>query len=422
MSERDVSILFAGDALITRPWSHIAEPSFLQLVDEIRAADVSITNLETVIHEFRGYAQHNCGGTYMASPPLIATELKWAGFDMVAHANNHTFDYGSEGVLETIEHVEKSGLALAGSGVDLQQARAPRYFRSKGVVIGLVAMAASFISYGQASRSRLDMRGRPGLNPLSLTSRHKAIVVPPGAAARMRALGRFLGRDPRELEDRSFKIGLRFHVGRHFGLERSQELSTSHRSANLEAISLATRDADIVVVSIHAHFQGRWLREFAMDAIDLGAAIVFIHGPHAVRGIEAYRGKPIFYSLGDFVFEIESIEKFPAEAYERAGLGESTSAGEFKAVQKSLFKHLSRRSAFEGVAAVVRIAEGRASAVRLLPLDLQFDSTEQDRGRPRMASPEVGKRIIEAIAARSKAHGTSVQYDAAANCGYVALS
>jgi len=72
---RDVSLLLAGDAQITRPWSHICDVSFLGLVDAIRAADVAIANLETVIHDFKGHAQADAGGVYMASPPLIAAEL-----------------------------------------------------------------------------------------------------------------------------------------------------------------------------------------------------------------------------------------------------------------------------------------------------------------------------------------------------------
>ena len=153
MTHSEISLFLAGDALITRPWSHVRETRFLELVSEIRTADVAIANLETVIHEFSGYAQADFGGTYMASPPQIAAELKWAGFDMLAHANNHTFDYGTSGVLETLEHVEKAGLILAGSGKDLQNARAPRYFHCNGGTVALVAMTADFLSYGKASKA-----------------------------------------------------------------------------------------------------------------------------------------------------------------------------------------------------------------------------------------------------------------------------
>ena len=77
---REISLLLAGDALLTRPWSHVRDADFIGLIEEIRDADVAIANLETVIHEFKGHVQADSGGTYMASPPRIATELKWAGF------------------------------------------------------------------------------------------------------------------------------------------------------------------------------------------------------------------------------------------------------------------------------------------------------------------------------------------------------
>ena len=104
-TQRQLSLFLAGDALIVEPWSQIDDPTFLRLVAEMRAADVAIVNLETVIHDFKGYAQADSGGTYMASPPSIAGELAWAGVDMVSSANNHAFDYGTEGILETLEHV-----------------------------------------------------------------------------------------------------------------------------------------------------------------------------------------------------------------------------------------------------------------------------------------------------------------------------
>jgi poly-gamma-glutamate synthesis protein (capsule biosynthesis protein) len=418
----DFSIFLAGDAMITRPWSQVTDPAFLQLIEEIRLANVSITNLETVIHEFKGYPQRDCGGAYMASPPAIAGELRWAGFDMLAHANNHTFDYGSSAILETIEHVEKAGLVLAGSGADLQQARAPRYISRDGVVVGMVAMAASFIPYGQASRSRVDVQGRPGLNPLTLTRRNRAIVVPPNTAGRLRALGRVLGRAPHKLEGRSFKVGFRFHVGRRFGIERSHEVTDKDRNANLKAVSEAASNADIVVASIHAHFQGRWLREFAMDVIERGASVVFVHGPHEVRAIEFHHGKPIFYSMGDFLFEVEGIERIPAEAYERVGLGDEASPRDMiVTARRGGLSLLDKRPAFEGFATVLTIAEGRVAAIRLLPLDLQFDAPGPQRGRPRIARPELGKRIIESVAALSQFNGTLIRYDPATNRGLVQI-
>jgi poly-gamma-glutamate capsule biosynthesis protein CapA/YwtB (metallophosphatase superfamily) len=424
MAKDNLSLFLAGDSMVMRPWSQVTDPAFLQLVDEIRAADVSVTNLETVIHEFKGYAQHDCGGAYTSSPPEVATELKWAGFDMLVHANNHAFDYGSSAVLETIEHVERAGLVLAGSGADLQRARAPAYLRCDAGTVGLVSMAATFTPYGQASRSRPDVRGRPGVNPLTLTRRNRAVVVPPGVADRIRAIGRLTGRPPHKLEGRSFRVGFRFHVGRHLGIERAHQLTDVDRNANLATIAEAASEARIVVVSIHVHADahGRWLQEFAVDSIENGADVVFVHGPHEVGAIELHRGKPIFYSMGDLAMEIESVARLPSEAYERVGLGDDASPGDAIALaRKHDLKLLDRRRVFEGFSAVLTLADGRVSRIRLLPLDLQFDGPPDRRGRPRIASAEMGRRIVDTVASLSRRHGTRVRYDPAANCGEVEI-
>ena len=169
LSKCDTSIFLAGDSIITQPWSHISDPPFQKLISEIHAVDAAIVNLEMLIHEYRGYPQAESGGTHLAAPPKIATELAWAGIDMVTHANNHTFDYGSIGVLENLENVTAAGLVLAGSGKDLQHARAPQYFKTTQKTVALVSAASTFASFGKASRSRPDMHGRPGLNPLTTT-------------------------------------------------------------------------------------------------------------------------------------------------------------------------------------------------------------------------------------------------------------
>jgi poly-gamma-glutamate synthesis protein (capsule biosynthesis protein) len=189
---RPLSLFLGGDAIITQPWSQLTDPEFLKLIEEIRAADVAIVNLEVLIHEYKGYAQAECGGTYMAARPEIATELKWAGIDMVAHANNHTFDYGSIGVLETLENVARAGIVLAGSGKDLQEARAPRHCPVDDKTVALVAAASSFVRFGRASRSRPDMHGRPGLNPLATTS-DPVVVITRRTANRLGSLSRLVG-------------------------------------------------------------------------------------------------------------------------------------------------------------------------------------------------------------------------------------
>jgi poly-gamma-glutamate synthesis protein (capsule biosynthesis protein) len=418
---KELTLFLAGDAMLTEPWSHAQDPGFERLVAEMRAADATLVNLETVIHEFSGYAQADSGGTYISSPPAIAGELKWAGVDLVAHANNHAFDYGSTGILETLAHVEAAGLVLAGAGRDLQHARAPRYLSRGGSTLALVAMASTFIPYGKASRSRPDLHGRPGINPLELT--RKAVVeVTPRIASVLRRIARLRGKPPERHEGSSFRLfGRRFQIGETTRRVSRRRTTAADAAANLAAVAEGARHADVTIASIHAHFQGGWLSRFARDALAAGADLVFCHGPHAVGGIELVHGKPIFYGLGDFVFQIETISRLPAEAYERLGLGDEATPADLVLASRDRLRPM-EREAFEGCAAALRFSGGRLMEIRLLPLDLQFDAPLETRGRPRWAQPLLGREIIETIARRSRPFGTRIGYDAAHNQGWVDLS
>ncbi len=167
VADGDLSLFLAGDAIITQPWSGDGDAQFLGLLNSVRSADVALVNLELVLHDFAGYGQADNGGMHLSARPHIARELAWAGVDMVSGANNHSFDYGSQGVLDTVASAGAAGLVIAGSGRDLQAARAPAYFDHPDGTVALVSTAATFVPYGKASRTRADMQGRPGLNPLT---------------------------------------------------------------------------------------------------------------------------------------------------------------------------------------------------------------------------------------------------------------
>ena len=165
VADGNLTLFLAGDAIITQPWSGDADPGFRALIGAIRGTDVALVNLELTLHDFEGYAQADSGGMHLAARPRIAHELAWAGIDMVSGANNHAFDYGSTGVLDTLDSVAAAGMAIAGSGRDLQAARAPAYFTHPDGTVALVSTAATFVPYGKASHTRPDLHGRPGPQP-----------------------------------------------------------------------------------------------------------------------------------------------------------------------------------------------------------------------------------------------------------------
>ena len=131
--------------------------------------------------------------------------------------------------------------------------------------------------------------------------------------------------------------GNRFVAGEGFSVRARADAHDLEE--NLRWIREARRQADWLVVSLHWHeFGGQSLRtaqnvteceeaaefvtDFAHRAIDAGADLFVGHGPHVPLGVEIYKAKPIFYSLGNFIFQNETVKSFPADAYERFGLDE----------------------------------------------------------------------------------------------------
>jgi len=356
------SVFLAGDMIVVRSFAAVEDPRFLDLVGRMRAADATLVNVETLFHRFEGDAQADSGGFYMATEPEIAAELAWAGIDMAATANNHSFDYGAAGVRETLKALEKANIVAAGTGEDLQAARSPRYFRHGQGTVALVAAAATFIRYGKASRSRPDLKGRPGLNPLG---------------------------------------------------------GPEDWPPNLAAIEEAVRNADLTIFSVHAHRQKGWFRGLAQQAIEAGADIVFAHGPHRIGGIEIYRNRPVFYSLGDFFFERYFIERHPAETYDSYRLGDDATVEDLRAVRFPQDKLFAKRATWEGLGAVVTFKDRSLEKIELIPLDLGIDAALPERGRPLIASPARGREIIDVVRAESEDYGTAIDYDAHGNIGVV---
>jgi poly-gamma-glutamate synthesis protein (capsule biosynthesis protein) len=413
----ELTLFLAGDTIITQPWSGDREPGFLALVDEVRAADVAIVNLETLFHDYGGYAQADSGGTYMTSRPELAAELAWAGVDMLANANNHTFDYGTDGVLENLDNAAKAGLVVAGAGRDLQGARAPAYFEHpRGGTVALVSATASFTPYGKASASRPDMRGRPGVNPLTV----EFVVELPGLLDRaVRGAGGLLGLNSRSVPGGGWRfdaLDVAFRSGGAFGVGRGHRIAPADLEANLAAVREAAARADVVVFSLHAHSQAgfsreEWLGALARQVIDAGADVFFAHGPHEIRGVELYKNRPILYGLGNFVFQYEQVERHPTEFYERLGLGADATPADarYADTANGTKGYPARREPWEGYAAVLRFAKDELLEFRLLPLDLGFGEPLPARGRPRLADAALGEHLRGYLADQSRAYGTKVR-------------
>ncbi|MCA1668600.1 MAG: CapA family protein [Thermomicrobia bacterium] len=181
----------------------------------------------------------------------------------------------------------------------------------------------------------------------------------------------------------------------------------------------AKRQAGFAMVSIHAHEQGRerwlpadFLPAFAHAVIDAGADIVVGHGPHLLRGLEFYKGKPIFYSLGNFIFQYETLERFAADDYDTMKRDPAWTPGQ---VTADLHQGLERSFPaddryWETVLPICAFEEGRIREITLYPLALGFRQPVWERGIPRLASGAQAKQTLQRFIALSEPFGTRIEH------------
>ena len=420
-----MTFALTGDAIITRRLSPYQEPEFLQMVKLIRDADVAFTNLEILFHDYtQGYPATHSGGTWMAAEPLIAKELVWAGFDIVSRANNHTMDYSAGGLRATTEALDDAGLVHSGAGENLARARAPAYIETPGGRVALISVASTFSDEDRAGLQRGDLRGRPGLSPLRYTTRYevsRSVLDNMRDAAREAGFGNLSDGDEMRFLSTQFVVG--DDPGRHTGV----------REGDLEQITAvvreAKRQADWVIVTSHTHesdgsreIPAEFLVEFTHAVVDAGADLFIGHGPHVLRGIEIYRGKPIFYSLANFIFQNETVRFSPGDMYERYGVSAGGMPGELmdaRFAQSRSGGFPANRAYWESVVAVPRFRDGDLEEIRLYPIVLGFGNPRPQRGRPVIADAEAGRRIIQELRQLSEPFGVRVEYDAEKNVGVV---
>jgi hypothetical protein len=169
-----MTIGLAGDGILTRrvmQFNTSADPQFSGLVHYIKQADASIVNLEESLirfPDFKGWPEAENGGNWEVAPPEMANELIAMGFNMMARANNHTTDYGVEGMRETDRILNRLSVPHAGSGENLGEASRPAYLDTPHGRVALISLTTSFSPMSRAGNSRPDMVGRPGCNAVRL--------------------------------------------------------------------------------------------------------------------------------------------------------------------------------------------------------------------------------------------------------------
>jgi poly-gamma-glutamate synthesis protein (capsule biosynthesis protein) len=377
-----------------------------------------------LFHDYEPYPSTQSGGTYMRADPALAKEIVWAGFDMVARANNHANDYGVEGTRMTTKYVAEAGLVQAGVGDSLREAREARFADTDKGRVALISTASTFPDPSRAGASWGDTKARPGLNPL----RFKTTTVLPRQQfdtlrSALAAAGQ-LGRGGRGAQAAGAgPVSEMTIFDRRFVVGDAVATRTEPLKEDVDGMAAVVRDAskqaDYVIVSSHTHEGGadrfappEFFVTFAHAMVDAGADVITVSGPHVLRGIEIYKGKPIFYSLANFIFENETLLRQPPENYEPLGMPQGSGVGEFndRRSNNDTTGFPADEYIWESVVALPHFSGKQLTDIKLYPITLGFKKPRPQRGWPMFASPELSRKIIDDVTKFSAPYGTKVEF------------
>ncbi|MFJ8109924.1 lasso peptide C-terminal Trp epimerase [Streptomyces sp. NPDC096132] len=425
-----LTLALSGDCMATRGALITSAPAAEELHGLLHSADFAFTNLEVVPATGRGHPVHNAasGGGLIADAGVV-DEITRAGFTVLGCANNHALDLGTEGVLGTTDLLTAKGIPHAGIGADLTAARRPVYVDRPGGSLAVISCSSTFLPGQEAAAPSPDLPGRPGLNPLRYTA---TLHVTPaqldvlreidgdtGLRARRAEARTLLGFDPAMPgPDRLTLFGTRFQAADTPGFTTACDPKDLDDIARW--VAEARRRADLVLVSVHSHepgptpdTPGEFLREFAHRMIDEGADVVVGHGPHLLRGLELHHGKPIFYSLGNIVSQIELADHIPAEDYAKvtAPGAPHPTPGHYFATLSANGRRLfaPHRRYWQSLLPVLTFDAGTLTTIDLHPIDLGHGHPVHHRGRPRLADAPLTKEILTDFAALSEGYGTRIE-------------
>lgn len=247
----------------------------------LREGDFTMGNLEGLIcdplPELDG---RGVWGNIIRMPPEVADVLKSAGFNAFSLANNHTMDLGPEGLLQTLENLDRVGILHSGGGRNIQQSRSPAIMERDGVRLALLSYSSIFVPGTFPAGPN-----KPGIATVAVTTSYEIpdrLSYSPGLQPRIVTVPnkkdvQRMAEDVRKAKSQADVVIVSCHWG-------------FTRHANAGAAGIPIEDSPLMVLD--------YQEELGRAAIDAGAAAVFGHHPFWILGVEVYKSKPICYCLG----------------------------------------------------------------------------------------------------------------------------
>ncbi|MFI5720557.1 CapA family protein [Nocardia sp. NPDC051750] len=271
------TILAVGDLVLDEP-----DPAsyFVPSAELLRSADIAIGHIE--VPHSTSTVQASTDVPAPPADPKALDAVADAGFDIVTLAGNHLYDVGTDGVLDTIRYSRGAGLKTAGGGANLAAAREPAVHEAGGLRVGVL----SFNCVGP--RDSWAASQKAGAAYVKVLTHYELESATPGGPPTVYT---FVAPD-----------------------------SLAQMKSDIRAL----RDqVDVVVVALHKGIGhtpavlADYESPLARAAVDAGADLVIGHHAHIMRGIEMYRGKPIFHGLGNFVTVTHALTPVGGDSAER---------------------------------------------------------------------------------------------------------
>ena len=423
-THRALTVVAAGDAFMVQAFPRGYSPD-ASMKEWIASGDVRLVNFEAVVNDGTCSPAAWSGGTWAVMPPAVFGDFRTFGFNACGCANNHSLDYSREGLEMTLNHLAAADIRACGTGRDLAEASQPAIVRSAKGKVAVLSVTAEFHPDARAGLTTSRSPGRPGVNALRHSSKY-FVTAEHMEALRSVSKGTLIN-GWRTIEQRDGFIGPdpegTFAFGDVLFEQRAKEGRTSWcNPADLarltDDIRRASAEADAVIVLAHSHdIRGDrseesdyYFEEFCRAAVDAGATAVFGGGEHKLKGIEFRNGHPIFYSLGDFVFQNNVTPSVPPDFCEKYGVALDSDAATALAARSKGGKvglHVDRMN-YLSVLPKLEIEDGAVKSVRMLPIELHFGMDWSVNGLPRTADAEAGRTILTRLSELSAPYGTEV--------------
>ncbi len=363
----DVIVTAVGDMIFNQQISRLPEADHQQLFRIMQEADIAYGNLEFSLND---HPELQRPFYNFRAPTEFRWEVAAIGINLVSLSNNHALDFGPEGLKECLRALDLTQITHAGAGRTLAEAHEPG-------TMGVQSQKTRFALLAYMRYWTQKYRCKDPDGPCLATINPAEILI---------------ARDGK-VEDVEGPL--------------ASDVATME-----DDIVLAKRHNGVVIVALHnhdvSHHRAYGIQEnippteeiMYRRAIDAGADMVIGSGPHVLRGIEIYKGKPIFYSLSDFIYQYRTPDKIPVDLIHQRDTEIARPSN------VSVWDRRDTPQTMEGILVRMTLNAEKLRRIQFIPISI--DDEGPLYGVPRFASAARGKEMIERVQRLSQPYGTAI--------------